>query len=132
MPYAHHRSSPHHRYESDRTRKREPRMSPHRPADQARHCPIRCGTSNRTEDWLKLKCKKRQEFVIIGYYDRVGAIRQVGSLILGVYDHGTLIPVGSVGTGWNSDEASELKVQLAKIEQSNLPFSEAPKKPGRW
>jgi hypothetical protein len=37
MRYAHHRSSPHHRYESDRTRKHEPRMSPDRPADQARH-----------------------------------------------------------------------------------------------
>jgi bifunctional non-homologous end joining protein LigD len=41
--------------------------------------------SRRTEDWLKLKCKKRREFVVIGYHDRTGAVRQVGSLILGIY-----------------------------------------------
>jgi ATP-dependent DNA ligase len=26
--------------------------------------------NSRTDDWLKLKCKKRQEFVIAGYTDR--------------------------------------------------------------
>ena len=88
--------------------------------------------SKRTEDWLKLKCKKRQEFVIIGYHDRAGAIGQVGSLILGVYENGTLIPVGSVGTGWSSMEAAALKVKLSKIEQDKPPFVGEPKKPGRW
>jgi len=34
--------------------------------------------SRRTDDWLKLKCKKRQEFVIAGYMDRSGTTRQVG------------------------------------------------------
>lgn len=48
--------------------------------------------SRRTDDWLKLKCKKRQEFVIGGYADRTGATRQVGSLVLGVYDSGLLVP----------------------------------------
>ncbi len=73
--------------------------------------------SRRTADWLKLKCKKRQEFVIIGYHDRAGAFGQVGSLILGVYENGELIPAGSVGTGWNAKEAAELKLLLSKIEQ---------------
>ena len=77
-------------------------------------------------------CKKRQEFVIVGYHDRVGPIQQVGSLILGVYDNGTLIPVGSVGTGWSSDEAAKLKAQLANIERSKQPCTGTPKKPGRW
>ena len=45
-----------------------------------------CYLSRRTDDWRKLKCKKQQEFVIIGYHDRAGAVGQVGSLILGVYD----------------------------------------------
>ena len=38
--------------------------------------------SRRTDDWLKLKCKKRQEFVIAGYTDRAGTTRQIGSLVL--------------------------------------------------
>ena len=31
--------------------------------------------SRRTDTWLKLKCKRRQEFVICGYVDRTGADR---------------------------------------------------------
>jgi bifunctional non-homologous end joining protein LigD len=88
--------------------------------------------SRRTDDWRKLKCKKRQEFVIIGYHDRAGAVGQVGSLILGVYDDGVLVPAGSVGTGWNAKEAARLKEQLLKLEQANPPFAGAPKKPGRF
>jgi bifunctional non-homologous end joining protein LigD len=91
-----------------------------------------CYVSKRTEDWLKLKCKKRQEFLIIGYHDRAGAVGQVGSLILGVYDNGELIPVGSVGTGWNAEEAARLKTQLARIEQDTPSFAGASKKPGRF
>jgi ATP-dependent DNA ligase len=33
---------------------------------------------SRTSDWLKLKCKKRQEFVIVGSQDRMGATAQMG------------------------------------------------------
>jgi bifunctional non-homologous end joining protein LigD len=88
--------------------------------------------SSRTEDWLKLKCKKRQEFVIVGYHDRAAAGGQVGSLILGVYENGTLVPVGSVGTGWSAETAAALKTKLASIEQADPPFAGGPKKPGRW
>jgi bifunctional non-homologous end joining protein LigD len=88
--------------------------------------------SRRSETWLKLKCKQRQEFVVCGYTDRRGEARQIGSLILGVYRDGELISVGSVGTGWNSDEATALKDKLAKIERDQPPFLGGAKKPGRW
>ena len=58
--------------------------------------------STRSSAWLKLKCKKRQEFVVCGFTDRADDRNQVGSLLLGVYDDGALIPVGSVGTGWTA------------------------------
>ena len=88
--------------------------------------------SRRTDDWLKLKCKKRQEFVIAGYSDRAGTTRQIGSLVLGVYDAGKLVPAGSVGTGFDSEQASALKTKLAKLELRNCPFPDGPPKPGRW
>ena len=88
--------------------------------------------SRRTDTWLKLKCKQRQEFVICGYVDRAGASRQVGSLILGVYENDELVPVGSVGTGWDAKEATTLKTKLAKLEQDTPRFASGPKKPGRW
>jgi bifunctional non-homologous end joining protein LigD len=89
--------------------------------------------SRRTETWLKLKCKLRQEFVVCGYTDRSDGAPQVGSLLLGVYDDaGELTSVGSVGTGWNSAEAAELKTKLQKLETDATPFAAGPGKPGRW
>ena len=67
-----------------------------------------------------------------GYVDRSGASRQVGTLILGVYQGDELILAGSVGTGWDSEEATALKIKLAKLERDTPPFVGGPKKPGRW
>lgn len=88
--------------------------------------------SRRTADWLKLKCKHRQEFVVVGYTDRSDGSDEVGSLILAVYDNGALVPLGSVGTGWNAKEATTLKHTLAQIERDTPPFSGEVKNPGRW
>jgi bifunctional non-homologous end joining protein LigD len=89
--------------------------------------------SRRSESWLKLKCKLRQEFVVAGYTDRSDGAAQIGSLLLGVFDdHGTLVSVGSVGTGWDTQEARDLKLRLAKIERATVPFAAGASKPGRW
>jgi bifunctional non-homologous end joining protein LigD len=62
--------------------------------------------SRRSETWLKLKCKLRQEFVVCGYTERTDNSAQIGSLLLGIHDaSGKLVPAGSVGTGWSGDEA---------------------------
>ena len=56
-------------------------------------------TSTRSDAWLKLKCKLRQEFVICGYTDRSDGSPEIGSLLLGVYsDSGQLESVGSTTT----------------------------------
>src|SRR4030095_5486991 len=71
--------------------------------------------STRTTDWLKIKCQKRQEFVVGGYTPRTNSRREVGSLLLGVYDdEGRLRSVGSVGTGWSSKTAEALLSELKK------------------
>jgi hypothetical protein len=64
--------------------------------------------------------------------DRVGTTRQIGSLVLGVYESGTLVPAGSVGTGFNAEQATALKTKLAKLEQKEPPFANGAPKPGRW
>lgn len=90
-------------------------------------------TSTRSDTWLKLKCSQRQEFVVCGYTDRSDGTAQVGSLILGVHSpDGQLVSVGSVGTGWSTPEARELKKRLAKLHAEALPFGAGTKKPGRW
>lgn len=92
--------------------------------------------SARTPGWLKLKVRRRQEFVVAGFTDR-GDDRnaaEIGSLILGVHDaQGRLVPVGNVGTGWNARTAADLKRRLLPLERTTSPFhaGAAPKK-GRW
>lgn len=89
--------------------------------------------SRRSDSWLKLKCKRRQEFVVAGYTPRSDRATQVGSLLLGVHDEqGRLVSVGSVGTGWSSEEAAQLQRQFKRLEQPQSPFDIGPGKPGRW
>jgi len=64
--------------------------------------------------------------------DRAGMTRQIGSLVLGVYESGELVPAGSVGTGFDSKQATALKTKLAKLEQNEAPFAADVPKPGRW
>jgi bifunctional non-homologous end joining protein LigD len=89
--------------------------------------------SRRTETWLKLKNKLRQEFVVAGYTDRSSGEAEIGSLLLGVHDDGgQLVYVGNVGAGWNARTAAELKQRLAKIEVAASPFGSKPLHQHRW
>ena len=89
--------------------------------------------SRRTETWLKLKNKLRQEFVVAGYTDRSSGEAEIGSLLLGVHDDaGQLVYVGNVGTGWNAKTATELKQRLKKIEVTASPFGKQPLHQHRW
>ena len=90
--------------------------------------------SSRTEAWVKVKCQLRQEFVVGGFTARAGSEREVGSLLLGVYDdERKLRSVGSVGTGWDSTTAAAILRRLEKLETPVSPFDveHAPTK-GRW
>jgi len=91
-------------------------------------------SSLRTKTWLKIKHQLRQEFVIGGFTTRTNGPREIGSLLLGVYDHaGKLHSAGSVGTGWDSKTAAAILRELEKIEIPKPPFDpeHAPTK-GRW
>jgi bifunctional non-homologous end joining protein LigD len=78
--------------------------------------------SGRGDHWLKSKCVKRQEFVILGYVPSTVANRSAGSLVLGYYDKGNLIYAGRVGTGWSQEEARALRDELEKIKSTKPPF----------
>jgi bifunctional non-homologous end joining protein LigD len=89
--------------------------------------------SARTDTWLKLKCSERQEFVVIGFRDRAGSKREVGSLLLAYHDEdGKLRYGGSVGTGWSSAAGVELRQRLDKIEVGTPAVDPQTVKPGRW
>ena len=74
--------------------------------------------SRRSNDWIKLKCKRRQEFVVVGYTDPKGARSKFGALMLGLHDadSGELRYAGKVGTGFNEDTLNTLYQQLLPLE----------------
>jgi bifunctional non-homologous end joining protein LigD len=56
-------------------------------------------SGTRNGDWIKLKCDKRQEFVIGGYALSDKRTSGISSLFLGVYEGKDLIYAGRAGTG---------------------------------
>ncbi len=86
--------------------------------------------STRSKSWLKVKCNKRQEFVVVGYTPSKKGFPGFGSLILGVYDSGKLVYCGRVGTGFSIKQRLALQEKLDRISQAAMPFATKPKDPG--
>lgn len=82
--------------------------------------------SQRSADWIKLKCGQRQEFVIGGYTEPRGTRNGIGALLLGVQDEdGSLRYVGNVGTGFNERSLAQLRERLEALTTSKSPFANA-------
>jgi bifunctional non-homologous end joining protein LigD len=73
--------------------------------------------AGRGRDWLKSKCTKRQEFVILGYTDPAGSRSHLGALLLGVREGDRFRYVGRVGTGFNEATLRKLKTELSRLER---------------
>jgi bifunctional non-homologous end joining protein LigD len=91
----------------------------------------RAGTpyrSSRSSDWIKLKCKRRQEFVIGGYTAPQGARNHFGALLIGFHDQdGTLRFAGKVGTGFTRESLAALHEQMQPYTTDTPPFANPPR-----
>ena len=80
----------------------------------------------RTRDWIKIKCQKRQEFVIGGYTDPQGARGHFGALHLGLYDGPAaarrLVYVSKVGTGFDQAGLAAIWARLRPLDRATPPF----------
>ncbi|AXQ48241.1 DNA ligase D [Pseudomonas vlassakiae] len=72
----------------------------------------------RSADWVKLKCKQRQEFVIVGYTDPKGSRTGFGALLLALHDDdsGELRYAGKVGTGFSATTLDSILARLKPLE----------------
>ncbi len=71
--------------------------------------PYRAG---RGRSWLKVKCRNREEFVVVGFTDPEGSREGFGALLVGYHDpQGKLCYAGRVGTGFNTAQLLELHRQ---------------------
>jgi bifunctional non-homologous end joining protein LigD len=69
----------------------------------------------RTKAWLKIKCTRRQEFVIIGWSESDKKGRGFRALLLGLHEGGKLRYAGKVGTGFSNAVQQDLRARLEKI-----------------
>jgi bifunctional non-homologous end joining protein LigD len=83
-------------------------------------------SGGRTRDWIKIKCQKRQEFVIGGYTDPQGARGHFGALHLGLYDGPAgarrLVYVSKVGTGFDQAGLAAIWARLRPLDRATPPF----------
>jgi bifunctional non-homologous end joining protein LigD len=80
--------------------------------------------SGRGGEWVKVKCIQSESFLIVGYERSPGGFR---SLLLGAYRDGSVVYVGSVGTGFKQREAAQLRSMMDKLQwkkkQPPVPYS---------
>jgi bifunctional non-homologous end joining protein LigD len=79
-------------------------------------------TGGRSRDWIKIKCQRRQEFVIGGYTDPQGSRGNFGALHVGLYDGARLVYVSKVGTGFDQAELKRLSEKLLPLTRATPSF----------
>ncbi|WP_162095258.1 DNA ligase D [Pseudomonas chlororaphis] len=79
--------------------------------------------SRRSADWIKLKCRLRQEFVVVGYTKPQGSRSGFGALLLGVNDASGLVYAGRVGTGFDQKTLKQLHERMQELERNSSPLA---------
>lgn len=87
----------------------------------------------RSRQWIKIKVRRQQEFVVGGWLPGQGALTgSIGSLLLGVHHDGRFECCGAVGSGLTDGDRQRLRAVLTPSE--HCPFDPVPDldRPPRW
>ncbi len=82
-------------------------------------------TAGRSRDWLKFKCGKGQELVILGFTEPKGSREGFGALVVGYRDGKGYRSAGKVGTGFDLEQLLDLHKRLKADEIKKPPVSNA-------
>jgi bifunctional non-homologous end joining protein LigD len=90
--------------------------------------------SIRSREWVKIKVKQRQEFVVGGWTEPRGTRTALGALLVGYYEGEKLVYAGHVGTGFDNELLRGLMQRLKPLERKTTPFAVRPKTntPAHW
>lgn len=84
----------------------------------------------RSGDWQKLKLRRTQEVVVVGYTRGQGRRSGVfGALVVAVHESGGLRWVGNVGTGFGDEEIDRLFRLMRPLERTDSPLAVTPRMP---
>jgi bifunctional non-homologous end joining protein LigD len=81
----------------------------------------------RSRDWVKIKAKHEEEFVIGGWTEPKGSRSEFGALLLGYYEDDKLVFAGQAGSGFNQKLLREIGAELRKRERKTSPFESVPR-----
>ncbi|SIN77770.1 non-homologous end-joining DNA ligase [Chitinophaga niabensis] len=76
---------------------------------------------NRSNLWIKIPTRKRQEFVIGGWAES-DKVRSFKSLLFGAYENGKFTWIGRSGGGYKHSEMPGILAKLQAIETEKSPF----------
>lgn len=84
----------------------------------------------RTTNWLKIKCTRREEFVIIGWRESTKRGRPFSSLLLAQQAGDELVYRGRVGTGFSQETLDDLATVFRRLTRKTPP-AEVPRSEAR-
>ena len=100
----------------------------------AKHRRSRYEPGRRTSTWLKIKARPEQELVVGGWTPGEGTAKELGAVVVGVYEGERLRFAGKVGSGFDGRARRELRGLLDELETDAPAFDPAPAPDyrGRW
>jgi bifunctional non-homologous end joining protein LigD len=78
--------------------------------------------AKRSPDWLKIKARPQQEFVVCGFTEEKGSRKHFGALLLGAYRNGKLRYFGHSGSGFTEKGLKETVDRLKPFFTDKSPF----------
>jgi bifunctional non-homologous end joining protein LigD len=80
----------------------------------------------RTSDWLKIKARLQQEFVVGGFTAPKGSRKHLGAVVLGAYTGGKLRHYGYAGSGFSEKGLKDAVERIKPLFTDKSPFVNPP------
>ena len=80
----------------------------------------------QTSDWLKIKARLQQEFVVAGFTAPKGSRKYLGAVVLGAYTKGKLHHYGYAGSGFSEKGLKDAVERMKPLFIDECPFVNPP------
>ena len=80
----------------------------------------------RSSDWLKIKARLQQEFIVAGFTEPKGSRKHLGAVVLGAYARGKLRHYGYAGSGFSEKGLKDAVERMKPLYIDKSPFVNPP------
>jgi len=80
----------------------------------------------RASDWLKIKARLQQKFVVGGFTAPKGSRKHLGAVVLGAYRNGELHHYGYAGSGFSEKGLKDAAEKMKSLFTDKCPFVNPP------